>query len=59
MLLSRTTIINNIESKRKANLAAHGLAKNAIRNPVFQTWLEESPSCIFDVVILEQLALFL
>ena len=45
--------------KREVNSTAHGLAKNAIRNSVFQTRLKEPPSCIFYVVTLEQLALFL
>jgi hypothetical protein len=38
---------------------AHGLAKRATRNPTIQVWPEEPPSCIFDIVILEQLALSL
>lgn len=45
--------------KQEANAAAHGLAKNAISISTDHIWLEEIPHCIFDVVILEQLALSL
>jgi ribonuclease HI len=45
--------------KREANSAAHGLAKFASRTSDLIVWMEESPSCILDIVILEQLALSL
>ena len=45
--------------KREANVATHRLAKVTIRNPIERIWLEEPPSCIFDIIILEQLALSL
>jgi hypothetical protein len=38
--------------KRAANLAAHELAKVAIK-----IWTEEVPMCIFDIVTVEQLVL--
>jgi hypothetical protein len=42
--------------KREVNAAAHSLAKNATRISDSQVWLEESPPCISDIVILEQVA---
>ena len=45
--------------KRKTNEVAHGLAKNVTRISSDIVWLEEPPSCIFDIIILEQLALSL
>ena len=43
--------------KRKANGAAHGLAKAAISELGERIWIEEIPSVIYDVVTLEQIAL--
>jgi hypothetical protein len=34
------------------NSTAHGLAKNVIRIFMDNVWLEEPPSCIYDIVIL-------
>jgi hypothetical protein len=48
-----------VHVKREANIAAHKLAKEAARKPIDCIWLEEPPNCIFDTIILEQLALFL
>jgi ribonuclease HI len=45
--------------KRDANKAAHELSKFATRNSDSNVWLEESPSCILNTVILEQIALSL
>jgi ribonuclease HI len=45
--------------KREANSAAHGLAKYTTRINESQVWLEDAPTCIFEVVNLEQLALSL
>lgn len=45
--------------RREANVAAHVLAKYAILNFDSHVWLEETPSCILDTVILEQVALSL
>ena len=45
--------------KREANLAADGLAKHAIMSVDTHVWPKESPSCILNVVILEQMALSL
>ncbi|XP_059440462.1 uncharacterized protein LOC132172916 [Corylus avellana] len=45
--------------KREANSAAHGPAKCALRSSDTQVWLEEVPSCISEIVFLEQMALML
>ena len=43
--------------KRTANGAAHGLAKDAIKDLGDRMWLEVIPSPIYDIVTLEQFAL--
>lgn len=44
--------------KRGANSAAHGPAKVATKEPIDQIWMEEIPSSVFDIISLEQFALF-
>jgi hypothetical protein len=48
--------------KREANSLAHNLAKHALLNSkertwIEETWIEECPKCIVDIVCLEQYAL--
>jgi hypothetical protein len=43
--------------KREANAAAHELARAAVKTPMDRIWIEDIPSCIFDLVNLERLAL--
>jgi hypothetical protein len=43
---------------REANKAAHTLAKEAITQCVVRTWRDSTPINIFDIVALEQSALF-
>jgi cystathionine beta-lyase/cystathionine gamma-synthase len=45
--------------KRDANMAAHGLAKEATRIVMDRAWIEETSNNIFDIVNVEQLALAL
>jgi hypothetical protein len=40
--------INHV--KRGANQAAHGLAKEAMVTSLERHWIEEIPSCIFNIV---------
>lgn len=42
---------------RQANMAAHGLAKEAVAHVSGRVWLEEVPNCISETVNLERLAL--
>jgi ribonuclease HI len=35
--------------RRTQNRAAHGLAKEAVREVIDRVWMEEIPSCIFDI----------
>lgn len=44
--------------KRGAKRAAHGLAKIAAREQIEKIWMEEIPSNIYDIVIIEQFARF-
>jgi hypothetical protein len=44
--------------KRKANEAVHGLAKLATREQIDKIWMEEISSTIYDIVTLEQFAIF-
>ena len=44
--------------KREANGAAHGLAKEASRSIMDIIWIEETPACIPNTVLLELSALF-
>jgi ribonuclease HI len=44
--------------KRNQNTAAHGLAKESVREKIDRVWMEETPLCIFDTVFSEQFALF-
>ncbi|XP_059458257.1 uncharacterized protein LOC132187840 [Corylus avellana] len=44
--------------KRKANEAAHVLAKEAVRTVTDNIWIEEISACIFNIVLLELNALF-
>ena len=46
-------------TKREANGAAHGLAKEATRDFINKIWLEDTPSCISHIVNLELSALLL
>ena len=46
-----------IHVKREANFAAHGLAKVVAQELTEKIWMEEIPSCIFYVALLEQFAL--
>lgn len=43
--------------KRGANAAAHGLAKTVVNDIIDKIWMEEIPSCIFDVVLSKLFAL--
>lgn len=43
--------------KRVANSAAHELAKVATKNIIYKIWTEEVPTCIFDIITVEQLVL--
>jgi ribonuclease HI len=53
-------VLNNMRSweighvKHGANGAAHVLAKEAGRHAEEQIWMEEIPTCIFDIITLEQ-----
>ena len=42
---------------RQANMAAHGLAKEAAAHDSERVWLEEVPNCICQTVVLERLVL--
>jgi hypothetical protein len=46
-------------TKRDGNNAVHALAKEASRTVTDNTWIEEVPNCISNIVILEQSALSL
>ncbi|XP_059429871.1 uncharacterized protein LOC132163564 isoform X2 [Corylus avellana] len=46
-----------MHTKRNVNQAAHGLAKHAVRNQMDRIWIEEIPSCISNIVVLEHSAL--
>jgi hypothetical protein len=43
--------------KREANEAAHGLAKLVAREKTDKVWMEEIPSSIYSILILEQFTL--
>jgi hypothetical protein len=45
------------EPSPNAFSAAHELAREAVKTPMDRIWLEEVPSCIFDLVNLKRLAL--
>jgi ribonuclease HI len=51
----RTAEIQHV--KRQANQAAHGLAKEAVKDCIDNIWMEDSPPCISDIIDLERLAL--
>jgi hypothetical protein len=42
---------------REGNTVVHCLAKRAVGEETEQIWLEETPCCIQDIVLLERLAL--
>ncbi|XP_059429714.1 uncharacterized protein LOC132163437 isoform X3 [Corylus avellana] len=42
-----------MHTKRDANQAAHGLAKQVVRNQMDCVWIEEISSCISNIVVLE------
>ena len=42
---------------REGNNAAHSLSKFATRNIVDKQWLHDSPNCILDIIMMEQVAL--
>jgi hypothetical protein len=44
--------------RRAQNSAAHGLAKESVREVIDKVWMEEIPICIFDTIFSEQFALF-
>ena len=44
--------------KRGANRAAHGLAKIATREQIEKIWMKEIPSNIYNIVTIEQFALY-
>jgi hypothetical protein len=44
--------INHV--KRYANSAAHVLAREAIKNVIDRVWVEETPNCIYGIVLGEQ-----
>jgi ribonuclease HI len=44
--------------RRAQNNAAHGLAKESVREVIDRVWMEEIPICILDTVFSEQFALF-
>lgn len=43
--------------RRDANSVAHGLTKTAVQQITYVVWIEEIPSCIYDIVLLQQLVL--
>jgi hypothetical protein len=58
-MLRMVPIWQIIHVKREGNSAAYGLAKVAIKHVIDQVWMEDFPSCISNIVLLEQIALFL
>jgi ribonuclease HI len=50
----RSWQINHV--KRDANSAAHVLAREAIKNVIDRVWVEETPNCIYGIVLREQFA---
>jgi hypothetical protein len=43
--------------RREANQAAHGLAKAATSTSIDRIWIEETPYCISNIVIVELFAM--
>jgi hypothetical protein len=48
-----------IHVKREGNSAAYDLTKVTIKHVINQVWMKDFSSCISDIVLLEQIALFL
>jgi hypothetical protein len=44
------------KKKEKKKRAAHGLAKEAIKNSIDKIWMEEIPLCISNTIALRRLA---
>lgn len=40
------------------NMATHRLLKEAVKDVMDKVWMEEIPSCIYDIAFSEQFALF-
>ena len=51
----RSWIANHV--KREAKSAAHGLAKVVLRSSAELIWMEETPPCVNDIVVVERCAL--